>query len=137
MTFNVLKSLISPTSNIHLNNLMGPPGIMRVLHTFSSIDIRLVMGFTVLLNINLAILNLLPLPILDGGQIAFATINRFRRTPLSPRFVRGLQEIFILLLFGMMIYVSFFDIRRWKSDYDSQKQNALNTFFYVEPEFKK
>lgn len=134
-TFNVLKSLINPHSDIHLNNLMGPPGIMRILHTFSSIDLRLVIAFSVLLNINLAILNLLPLPILDGGQILFATINRFKKRPLSPRLIRGLQECFILLLFGTMIYISFFDIRRWRSDHIQAKQQTLYQSFYIEPHF--
>lgn len=67
MTFRVLISLFSSNSDIKVNNLMGPPGIVRVLHTFSTEDIRLVLWFTVLLNINLAILNLLPIPVLDGG----------------------------------------------------------------------
>lgn len=135
MTFRVLGSLFNRGSDIGLNNLMGPPGIMRVLHTFSTIDVRLVIAFTVLLNINLAILNLLPIPVLDGGQILFATLARLRGRPLPQRLVSSIQETFMLMLFALMLYVSFFDVRRWQGDRATEKRMELQSEYYLEPTF--
>ncbi|MBO7521528.1 MAG: site-2 protease family protein, partial [Opitutales bacterium] len=61
-TWGALKSLASPSSDIGLKHLSGPVGIGRVMYKFSMIDISLVLSFAVLVNINLAILNLLPIP---------------------------------------------------------------------------
>lgn len=135
MTLRVLTSLFSQGSDIKINNLMGPPGIVRVLHTFSLEDIRLVLWFTVLLNINLAILNLLPIPVLDGGQIVFATIAKLRGKPLSSKLIGSIQGTFMILLFSLMLYVSFFDIRRWQGDNDFEKRIELQQYYYIKPEF--
>jgi regulator of sigma E protease len=66
----------------------------------------------VLLNINLAVLNLLPVPVLDGGHIVMAIIERIRRKPISVKFVEWTTTGFALLLIGFMLYVTFFDIQR-------------------------
>jgi regulator of sigma E protease len=65
-------------------------------------------------NVNLAIFNLLPLPILDGGQMLFATIARLRGRPLPVNFIMTAQSVFLVLLLSMILYVSFFDVRRWR-----------------------
>lgn len=136
MTFRVLGSLISPKSDVHLEQLMGPPGIARAFHAFSNQDIRLVLWFTVLLNINLAIINILPLPVLDGGHILFALIAKIRNKALPVRLIANIQAMFMILLFGLMIYVSFFDVMRWKSDNQFQKQQEQLRYYYVDAEAK-
>lgn len=135
MTFRTLWGLISPQSDISFNNLMGPPGIMRVLHTFSTTDLRLLIWFVVLLNINLAILNLLPIPVLDGGQMLFATISKLRGRQLSHSFIASTQGIFMLMLFSLMIYVSFFDIRRWQGDNELREKLLRQQELYIQPQF--
>ena len=70
------------------------------------------MWFAVLLNINLAIINLLPLPVLDGGHIALSVIEGVRRKPLNARFVQAASMAFATLLIVFMLYVTFFDIQR-------------------------
>ncbi|HQU09069.1 MAG: hypothetical protein B7X06_01965, partial [Verrucomicrobia bacterium 21-51-4] len=136
MTWRVLMSLISSSSDVGIQNLMGPPGIIRTLHTFSMEDVRLVLAFTVLLNINLAVLNLLPIPVLDGGHILFATIARVRGRPLNRLFIAKLQGVFMLMLFALMLYVSFFDVRRWQGDNTMEKRMELDRAYIVSPKFK-
>jgi regulator of sigma E protease len=69
-----------------------------------------------LVNVNLAIFNLLPLPVLDGGQMLFATIGKLRGRPLPPNFIVAAQSTFGILLLAMVLYVSVFDVRRWARD---------------------
>ena len=65
-----------------------------------------------MLNINLAILNMLPMPVLDGGHILMAIIERIRRRPLEVRFVEYTTTAFAVLLISFMLYVTLFDIKR-------------------------
>lgn len=134
-TFQTLGSLINQNTDVRLQNLMGAPGIVRVLHTFSLIDLRLVLWFVVLLNINLAILNLLPIPVLDGGHMLFATIAKLRGRELPPRLIGNIQGMFMVLLFSLMIYVSFFDVRRWQGDNQQEKIFEKQLSLYITPTF--
>jgi len=121
MTFRTLGSLINPQSDIGLSNVAGPVGIARLLHGAAESGIRIVLMFTILININLAIFNLLPIPVLDGGQMLFATIARLRGRALPTNFIMATQSTFILLLFSMIIYVSFFDVRRIVRDVQANR----------------
>lgn len=111
-TWRTLSSLLNPKSDIGPSKLSGPVGIARVFHITAQIDIRLVIWFTVLVNVNLAMLNLLPIPVLDGGHMAFATIEKLRGRPLPMQAIATVQSVFMVLLFSMIIYVTFFDVRR-------------------------
>ena len=78
----------------------------------SRAGLPLALWFTILVNVNLAIFNLLPMPVLDGGQMLFATIGRLRGRPLPVSFIMTAQSVFLVLLFSMVLYVSVFDVRR-------------------------
>lgn len=116
MTFRTLGSLINPHSDIGISKLSGPVGIIRVFHLAAQADIRLVLWFTILVNINLAIFNLLPVPVLDGGHMLFATIGKLRGRNLPGNFVMTTQSVFMMLLLTMIVYVTFFDVRRLVRD---------------------
>jgi len=135
MTFRTLGSLFHRGSDLSISNLMGPPGIIRVLHNFSVTDLRLLIWFVILLNINLGILNLLPIPVLDGGHMLFATIGKLRGKPLPAQFIISIQSLFMILLFGFMVYVSFFDVRRWQGDRESTTKRQHEQELYIPREF--
>ena len=59
---------------------------------------------------NLAILNMLPIPVLDGGHIVLAIIESIRRKPVNIRVLEVVQTACAVLIIGYMAYVSFFDI---------------------------
>lgn len=115
-TWRTLASLLNPKSDIGPSKLSGPVGIARVFHITAQIDIRLVLWFTVLVNVNLAMLNLLPIPVLDGGHIVFATIAKLRGRPLPMQAIGTVQTAFMAFLFAMILYVTFFDVRRIARD---------------------
>lgn len=133
--YQILRSIISPQSDVHINHLSSLPGVFRVLHQFSLIDLRLVLVFVLFINLNFAILNLLPIPVLDGGHILFETIAKLRGKSFSPRFIIRLQSSFMFLLFGLMLYVSFFDLRRWHGDHHVEKQMEYKQLILKEPKF--
>ena len=116
MSFRTLWSLINPHSDIGISKLTGPVGIVRIFHSAAEAGIRPVLMFTILLNMSLAIFNLLPIPVLDGGQMMFATIGRLRGRALPVNFIMAANSVFILLLLSMVIYVSIFDVRRLNRD---------------------
>lgn len=70
------------------------------------------LSFMALLSINLGVLNLLPVPILDGGHLAFFTIEAIIRRPLSHRFKEIAQQIGLLLLISLMAFAFYNDITR-------------------------
>lgn len=122
MTVRVLWSLIHPSSDINVSKLSGPVGIGKIFWDASEAGLRYVVWIAILVNVNLAIFNLLPLPVLDGGHMLFATIGKIRGRALSPNFIASAQSIFIVLLFGMILYVSFFDVRRIVRDVRQESQ---------------
>ncbi|HEY1793533.1 MAG TPA: RIP metalloprotease RseP [Opitutaceae bacterium] len=124
LTIRTVWALINPHSDIGLSKLSGPVGIVREFHAAVEVGIMAVLRFTVFINVNLAILNLLPIPVLDGGQIAFATIGRLRGRALPPRFIIAVHSLFTVLILSVFVYVSFFDVRRWSREGDEAKAAA-------------
>ncbi len=121
-TVRTLHSLISPSSDIGLNKMSGPVGIVRILHTAAEVGIRAVLMITILLNVNLAIFNLLPLPVLDGGQMLFATVARLRGRALPVNFIMTAQSVFFVLLLSMIAYVTIFsDVPRMVREYRADR----------------
>ncbi len=113
-TFATIGALMhSRETGVGAKDLSGPVGILAVLASAVNSDYRLALSFLVLLNINLAIINLLPIPVLDGGHILMAIIEKIRRRPLSIKFVEYTTTGFAVLLISFMLYVTFFDIKRF------------------------
>ena len=107
-----LSGLVSPRSDVKLRNMSGPVGIVNHLSIFAKIGFKKLLWFVVFINVNLAILNLLPIPVLDGGHMFFATIEKLRGQPLPLAFMERAQMLFVVLLFSFMLYVTFFDMQR-------------------------
>ena len=107
-----LSGLVSPKSDVKLRNMSGPVGIVNHLSIFAKIGFKKLLWFVVFINVNLAILNLLPIPVLDGGHMLFATVEKLRGKPLPLAFLERAQVLFVILLFSFMLYVTFFDVRR-------------------------
>ena len=107
-----LTGLVSPQSDVKLRNMSGPVGIVNHLSIFAKIGFKKLLWFVVFINVNLAILNLLPIPVLDGGHMMFATIEKICGKPLPVPFLERAQMLFVVLLFSFMIYVTFFDVQR-------------------------
>ena len=110
-TFSALAH--SKQTGVGLKDLSGPPGILALLGAYVNTSWRLALSFLVLLNINLAIINLFPIPVLDGGHIVMALIERLFGRPLPNRLVEYTTTVFAVLLIGFMLFVSFNDVKRF------------------------
>ena len=117
---NTFKALFTKKSDIGAQHLSGPVGIMRIYYLLfdSEFGWRLALWFSVLLNVNLALLNLLPIPVLDGGHIVMATVEAVFRRPIPFAILNYVQTGCALLVIGYMLYVTFFDVQdlSWKSE---------------------
>jgi regulator of sigma E protease len=116
MTWRTLWSLIHPRSDIGISKLSGPIGIGKIYWDASEAGIRYVLWIAILVNVNLAIFNLLPIPVLDGGHMLFATIGKLRGRALPMNFIAATQSAFMILLLTMILYVSVFDVKRIARD---------------------
>ena len=123
-TFRTLWALLNPRSDIGISHLQGPIGIIDNFVAVSRAGLPLALWFTILVNVNLAIFNLLPMPVLDGGQMLFATIGRLRGRPLPVNLIMTAQSVFLVLLFSMVIYVSVFDVRRIVRDAKAERATS-------------
>lgn len=110
---NTFKALFTPKSDIGAQHLSGPVGIMRIYYVLfdSEFGWRMALWFSVLLNVNLAVLNLLPIPVLDGGHIVMASIEGIFRRPIPYWILNYVQTGCALLVIGYMLYVSFYDVQ--------------------------
>jgi regulator of sigma E protease len=112
LTSTINALVHSHSSGVKASDLAGPVGIISFLAVKVNTDYRLALGFLVMLNVNLAIINMLPMPVLDGGHILMAILERIRRKPLDVRLVEYVTTVFAVLLISFMLYVTFFDLKR-------------------------
>ena len=110
---NTIGALVSRKSDVGAQQLSGPVKIGQVYFEMlkSEQGWRLALWFSVLLNVNLAIFNLLPFPVLDGGHIVLAFIEAVRRKPVNLKVLEMVQSTCALLLIGFLLYVTFFDVQ--------------------------
>jgi regulator of sigma E protease len=131
MAWQTLLSLVNYRSDIGARHLMGFPGIARLMHHLAEDNFRLLLTFIVHLNVGLAIINLLPIPALDGGTLFLCILEKVSGHAIPRRLTCFLQTLSIILLFALMIYVSFCDILRWRHDRQYREQEKL----YPPPSF--
>ncbi len=109
---NMIGALAAPGSDVKAQHFSGPVGIMKVYYQLFDAEQgwRLAIAFSVFFNVNLALLNMLPFPVLDGGHIVLAGIEAVRRRPVNTRVLEVLQTACAVALISFMLYVTFYDV---------------------------
>ncbi len=120
---NTIGAVASPKSDVKLQHMGGPAMMLRIYYMFfqSREGWRLALWFSVVLNVNLALLNLLPIPVLDGGHIMLALVEAIRRRPVDVRVLQTLTTGCAVVIIGFMLYITFFDVQ----DYFGPKPDQL------------
>ncbi len=123
-TFTTLSRLFDRNSDIKVNQLASVISISKTYYNISD-DLRRVLWFTVLINLNLAILNLMPIPVLDGGHMLIATLGRLFKNGLNTKVVTIVQFICMAFLFSLMAYIILNDVRRCSGDNELQIKQQI------------
>ena len=110
MVAKVLRRLI--TREVSPKFLTGPIGIVDATSRVVQIGVMSLLFFVGFISVNLGIVNLLPIPIADGGQILFFTLEKLRGKPLSLRKQTIIQQVSIVLIAGLFLYITFYDLLR-------------------------
>ncbi len=92
--------------------LMGPVGIFSLFTQVSQLGIVYFLQFIAIIAVHLALLNVLPIPALDGGKLLFLTIERIRGRPINEKIERKITVFFFTLLIVLIIWITIKDIMR-------------------------
>lgn len=110
LTVRMIARMIS--GDVSVKNISGPINIAQYAGVSASIGPSAFLGFLAIVSISLGLLNLLPIPLLDGGQILYSLLELAKGSPLSERAQLVGQQLGILLLLLMMSFAFYNDIER-------------------------
>ena len=128
LMWRTISALVHPKGSVGVKDLSGPVGILAMLGAWVKTDYRLALNFLVLLNINLAIINMLPIPVLDGGHTLMGFIEGIFRRKIPVKILEWTTTCFAVALITLMLYVTFHDVfersglfvERFKDDVEIQ-----------------
>ncbi|GJM20195.1 MAG: hypothetical protein DHS20C15_01100 [Planctomycetota bacterium] len=100
------------TGEVGADNLGGPAAIAMITYESAKMDFSKLLYFLALLSVNLGVINILPIPVLDGGQIMFLLFEKVKGGRLSDRFLQNAQLTGLVAILGLMVYVTFNDLSR-------------------------
>ena len=110
LTLNMFGKMV--TGQISGKNLSGPVGIAKDAGTVAKRGLIATLSFMAIISISLGILNLLPIPVLDGGQIVFVLIEKLIRRPLPDKIQLAFQQIGVGALLFLMVFALYNDLVR-------------------------
>ncbi len=91
----------------------GIVGIFQLFAQIGGLGVSYFLNFIAVITIHLAIINILPIPALDGGWLLFLTIEKIRRKPLNQKIIEKISGVFFILLIILMILITIKDISRF------------------------
>ena len=108
MTYLTLDRVARGT--VDAKNLKGPVGIVQIGTQVSKQGLPELLMFLAIISVNLAVLNFLPIPILDGGQFLFLLIEKLKGSPVSPAVQDFATLAGLVILGGIFLFVTFNDL---------------------------
>ena len=109
--FQTLKLLFTKT--VSVTNLSGPIGIFQLTSQAKDYGILYILSLVGLLSVNIGLLNLFPIPALDGGRLVFVAYEAVTGKKPNPKVETILITVTMILLMGLMVVVAFSDIMRF------------------------
>jgi len=118
----------APRTSIQVKHMSGPLGIIMMLWYKLKLEgLRGGFSFIILITFSLAMINLLPLPVLDGGHIVYALLELIFRRRIPVKVIAILQNTFAALLIALMLYITAFDGKRLFQRLSFGIQNGKNS----------
>lgn len=100
------------TGHANMEEVTGPVGIVKAVGAASAVGFTNLMLFTALISINLAIINIIPFPALDGGRLLFIAIEWVMRRPIKASYANAMNAAGFALLMLLMVLVTYHDIAK-------------------------
>lgn len=94
------------------DQVAGPVGIFNIVDEAAKFGLSYILQLSALLSINLAVINFLPFPALDGGRLLFIAIEKIKGAPINPKIANTINSIGFALLLFLMIIITYKDITR-------------------------
>ena len=111
LTLTGLKKLI--TGSVPADSVGGPILIAQMLGGQAQVGLVPLLLLAALISVNLGLLNLLPVPVLDGGMILFCLIEMIIRRPVPEKIQERAMQAGVALLVLVMVFATFNDVMRW------------------------
>lgn len=109
--FGLIKNLI--VGNGGTADVSGPIGIAVLTKEVANLGLVYIIQFAAIISINLGIINILPIPALDGGRILFILIEKLKGSPVSQKVEQAFHTVFFALLMLLMVAVTYKDITKF------------------------
>lgn len=106
--WRMLRGEVSP------DQLTGPIGIIYVTGQVARLGLPTILQWIGFLSVALAIFNILPIPILDGGHLLFLGMEKIRGKPLLPRTREVIDQITFIILIGLILFISYRDVEKFE-----------------------
>ncbi len=113
LTFKALSRMMTGRMAVK-ESLTGPIGIFVITQQAARLGIRYLLQMIAVLSTSLAIFNVLPIPVLDGGHLFFLIVEKLKGKPVSERIQEISQQVGMTLLVGLMLVVFYNDFSRFK-----------------------
>lgn len=111
IVYSTFRSLFQ--QRVSIKHLGGPIMIFRMGYSAAGTSLSILVFFLGILSVNLAVLNFLPVPPLDGGQMVYLIAEKVRGRPLPDTAIYAGQWIGLALVLCLMVFVTYQDIYRW------------------------
>lgn len=107
-------------------DLSGPVGIAVLTGRVARLGLAYILQFTAVLSVNLAVVNILPFPALDGGRLLFLLIEKIRRRPVSQKIESAVHNIGFGLLMILVAFITYHDFVKFGDKFQHLWQNIIN-----------
>ena len=120
-SFDIIKATFAAFFNLianvfigkaSLEAVTGPVGIVKIINQASNLGIVYLLQLLALISLNLAVLNILPFPAVDGGRLMFLIFEKIKGSPLPEKFERYANALGMALLLFLMLIITIKDVTR-------------------------